>query len=165
MPLKRSRLLLLNGPNLNLLGTREPEIYGHATLADIESDLAALAARDGHRLECFQSNAEHALVDRIHQAARDGVDCAIINPGAYTHTSVAIRDAFLATGLPFIEIHLSNIHRREPFPPSLLSVRRRGGGDRGTGRDRVSPCVPGGALATGERLLRRREWTSARYGS
>ena len=80
MPLKTSRLLLLNGPNLNLLGTREPEIYGRATLADIESDLAALAARDGHRLECFQSNAEHALVDRIHQAAGDGVDCAIINP-------------------------------------------------------------------------------------
>ena len=110
-----AKLLLLNGPNLNLLGTREPEVYGHATLADIESDVAALAAADGHRLECFQSNAEHALVDRIHQAAGEGVGCAIINPGAYTHTSVAIRDAFLATGLPFIEIHLSNIHRREPF--------------------------------------------------
>ena len=110
-----AELLLLNGPNLNLLGTREPEIYGHTTLADIESNLTALAARDGHRLACFQSNAEHGLVDRIHQATRDGVDCAIINPGAYTHTSVAIRDAFLATAVPFIEIHLSNIHRREPF--------------------------------------------------
>lgn len=109
------KLLLMNGPNLNLLGTREPEVYGHTTLADIESDLAALAKRDGHLLECFQSNAEHALVERIHQAGRDGIDWAIINPGAYTHTSVAIRDAFLATGLPFIEIHLSNIHRREPF--------------------------------------------------
>ena len=110
-----AELLLLNGPNLNLLGTREPEIYGHTTLADIESDLTALAAGDGHRMACFQSNAEHGLVDRIHQAARDGVDCAVINPGAYTHTSVAIRDAFLATAVPFIEIHLSNIHRREPF--------------------------------------------------
>ena len=110
-----ANLLLLNGPNLNLLGTREPEIYGHATLADIESGLTALAERDGHRLDCFQSNAEHALVDRIHQAAGDGVDCTIINPGALTHTSVAIRDAFLATAVPFIEIHLSNIHRREPF--------------------------------------------------
>ena len=110
-----AELLLLNGPNLNLLGTREPEIYGRTTLADIESDLTALAAGDGHRLTCFQSNAEHGLVDRVHQAARDGVDCAIINPGAYTHTSVAIRDAFLATAVPFIEVHLSNIHRREPF--------------------------------------------------
>ena len=110
-----ANLLLLNGPNLNLLGTREPEIYGHATLADIESELSALADRDGHRLDCFQSNAEHALVDRIHQATGDGVDCAIINPGALTHTSVAIRDAFLATAIPFIEVHLSNIHRREPF--------------------------------------------------
>ena len=110
-----ANLLLLNGPNLNLLGTREPEIYGHATLVDIESELTALAERDGHRLDCFQSNAEHALVDRIHQAAGDGVDCTIINPGALTHTSVAIRDAFLATAVPFIEIHLSNIHRREPF--------------------------------------------------
>ena len=110
-----ARLLLLNGPNLNLLGTREPEVYGHTTLADIESDLTALAEGDGHWIECFQSNAEHHLIDRIHQASREGVDCAIINPGAFTHTSVAIRDAFLATGIPFIEIHLSNIHRREPF--------------------------------------------------
>ena len=110
-----AKLLLLNGPNLNLLGTREPHVYGHTTLADIESDLAELARSDGHHLECFQSNAEHALIDRIHQAATDGVDCAIINPGAYTHTSVAIRDAFLATALPFIEIHLTNIHTREQF--------------------------------------------------
>ena len=110
-----ANLLLLNGPNLNLLGTREPEIYGHATLAGIESELGALAAADGHALGCFQSNAEHALVERIHQASDEGVDCVIINPGALTHTSVALRDAFLGTGLPFIEIHLSNIHRREPF--------------------------------------------------
>ena len=110
-----ANLLLLNGPNLNLLGTREPGVYGRTTLADVESDLSALAEGDGHGIECFQSNAEHALVDRIHQAARESVDCVIINPGAFTHTSVAIRDAFLATGIPFIEIHLSNIHRREPF--------------------------------------------------
>ena len=110
-----ANLLLLNGPNLNLLGTREPEIYGHTTLADIEAELTALAEQDGHRLDCLQSNAEHHLVDRIHQASREGVACVIINPGAFTHTSVAIRDAFLATALPFIEIHLSNIHRREPF--------------------------------------------------
>ena len=108
-------LLLLNGPNLNLLGTREPEVYGHTTLANIESELAALAKRDGHRIECFQSNAEHELVERIHQARREGIDCAIINPGAFTHTSVAIRDAFLATDLPFIEIHISNLHQREGF--------------------------------------------------
>ena len=110
-----ANLLLLNGPNLNLLGTREPEVYGHTTLADVESDLSGLAGRDGHRLECFQSNAEHGLVERIHQASREGVDCIVINPGAFTHTSVAIRDALLATAIPFIEIHLSNIHRREPF--------------------------------------------------
>lgn len=108
-------LLLLNGPNLNLLGTREPEVYGHTTLADIESEITALASRDGHRIDCFQSNAEHELVERIHQAPRAGIDCAIINPGAFTHTSVAIRDAFLATDLPFIEIHVSNIHQRERF--------------------------------------------------
>ena len=110
-----ANLLLLNGPNLNLLGTREPEVYGHATLADVESELMALAAGDGHRIVCFQSNAEHSLVERVHQASRDGVDCAIINPGALTHTSVSLRDAFLATGIPFIEIHISNIHQREPF--------------------------------------------------
>ena len=110
-----ANLLLLNGPNLNLLGTREPEVYGHTTLADVVSDLSTLADQDGHRLDCFQSNAEHGLVERIHQASREGVDCIVINPGAFTHTSVAIRDAFLATAIPFIEIHLSNIHRREPF--------------------------------------------------
>ena len=110
-----ANLLLLNGPNLNLLGTREPEIYGHTTLADIESDLLVLAEQDGHGLKCFQSNAEHGLVERIHQASKEGVDRIIINPGALTHTSVALRDALLATAIPFIEIHLSNIHRREPF--------------------------------------------------
>jgi len=109
-----ARILVLHGPNLNLLGSREPEIYGHATLADIDADLVERAAAHGHALESFQSNAEHALVDRI-QAARGAIDVILINPAAFTHTSVAIRDALAATGIPFFEVHLSNPHRREPF--------------------------------------------------
>ncbi len=109
-----ARLLVLHGPNLNLLGTREPEIYGHATLAAIDADLAERAAAAGHALDSFQSNAEHALVDRI-QAARGQVDFILINPAAFTHTSVAIRDALAAVAIPFIEVHLSNPHTREPF--------------------------------------------------
>jgi 3-dehydroquinate dehydratase II len=109
-----ARLLVLHGPNLNLLGTREPEIYGHATLAAINADLAERAAAAGHALDSFQSNAEHALVDRI-QAARGHVDFILINPAAFTHTSVAIRDALAAVAIPFIEVHLSNPHAREPF--------------------------------------------------
>ena len=109
-----ARFLVLHGPNLNLLGTREPEIYGHATLADIDADLAERASAAGHTLSAFQSNAEHALVDRI-QAARGEVDFILINPAAFTHTSVAVRDALAAVGIPFIEVHLSNPHAREPF--------------------------------------------------
>ncbi|MFD0725196.1 type II 3-dehydroquinate dehydratase [Lysobacter brunescens] len=109
-----ARLLVLHGPNLNLLGTREPGIYGHATLADIDADLAERAAAAGHQLASFQSNAEHALVDRI-QAAKGQVDFILINPAAFTHTSVAIRDALAAVAIPFIEVHLSNPHTREPF--------------------------------------------------
>lgn len=109
-----ARLLVLHGPNLNLLGTREPEIYGRATLADIDADLAERAAAAGHQLESFQSNAEHALVDRI-QAAKGQADFILINPAAFTHTSVAIRDALAAVAIPFIEVHLSNPHTREPF--------------------------------------------------
>ncbi len=109
-----ARLLVLHGPNLNLLGTREPEIYGHATLAAIDADLAERAIAAGHALDSFQSNAEHALVDRI-QAARGQVDFILINPAAFTHTSVAIRDALAAVAIPFIEVHLSNPHTREPF--------------------------------------------------
>lgn len=110
-----ARLLVLNGPNLNLLGTREPGIYGHATLAEIEADLVERAhAHGGHVLETFQSNAEHALVEKI-QSARGRIDFILINPAAFTHTSVAIRDALAAVGIPFIEVHLSNPHRREPF--------------------------------------------------
>ena len=108
-------LLVLNGPNLNLLGTREPGIYGSDTLADIEARLRAQAEAAGHRLNFFQSNAEHELIGQIHRARADGVAFIVFNPAAYTHTSVALRDALLATGIPFIEVHLSNVHAREPF--------------------------------------------------
>ncbi|TAN46645.1 MAG: type II 3-dehydroquinate dehydratase [Methylococcaceae bacterium] len=108
-------VLVINGPNLNMLGVREPTVYGNQTLADIEQKLARLGAELGCQTAFFQSNAEHALIERIHQAYHDGVDFILINPGAYTHTSIAIRDAFLATRVPFIELHLSNVHAREPF--------------------------------------------------
>jgi 3-dehydroquinate dehydratase-2 len=111
----RRLVLILNGPNLNLLGTREPAIYGQDNLQDIERRLRAIADGSDVGLEFFQSNDEGALVDRIQQAGRDGVDFIVINPAAYTHTSVAIRDALAAVGIPFIEVHLSNIHAREPF--------------------------------------------------
>ena len=109
-----ARILLINGPNLNLLGTREPEVYGRTTLADIEADLTARAQAAGHTLTCVQSNAEHVLVDRV-QASRGQVDFILINPAAFTHTSVALRDALAAVAIPFIEIHISNPHAREPF--------------------------------------------------
>ena len=107
--------LLLNGPNLNLLGMREPEVYGATRLDDIEANCIDLAQELGHSLDCFQSNAEHELVDRVQQAARDRVDFILLNPGAFTHTSVALRDAVLAVAIPFIEIHLSNTFAREEF--------------------------------------------------
>jgi len=110
-----SRFLLLNGPNLNLLGTREPDVYGATTLQDIEQELQQEAKSAGHDLEYFQSNAEFALIERIHQAQKESIDFIIINPAAYTHTSVAIRDALLGVNIPFIEVHLSNVHAREPF--------------------------------------------------
>ena len=113
-----ARLLLINGPNLNLLGTREPGVYGHASLADVETRLAALAKDMGHELDCFQSNAEHEIVDRVQSAATGSVDFIILNPGTFTHTSIAIRDAFLAVNIPFIEIHLSNVFAREDFRQS-----------------------------------------------
>jgi 3-dehydroquinate dehydratase II len=109
-----ARILLVNGPNLNLLGTREPEIYGADTLGDIESRAAAVARECGHELTAFQSNAEHELIERIHQAGRES-DFLILNPGAFTHTSVALRDAIAAVRLPFVEVHLSNVHAREAF--------------------------------------------------
>ena len=110
-----ARVLLLNGPNLNLLGTREPAVYGTDTLESIEQRAAAVARETGHELIVFQSNAEHELIERIHRARTEGVAFLIVNPGAFTHTSVALRDAILATGLPFIEVHLSNPHAREAF--------------------------------------------------
>jgi 3-dehydroquinate dehydratase-2 len=108
-------LLLLHGPNLNLLGSREPEVYGHTTLADIDADLTGRAQAAGHVLEAFQSNAEHVLVERVQAARLDGTAFILINPAAFTHTSVALRDALAAVAIPFIEIHLSNPHAREPF--------------------------------------------------
>lgn len=110
-----AKILVLHGPNLNLLGTREPEIYGTTTLAQIDAALAKAAKAAGHKLSCLQSNAEHVLIDRIHAAREEKVDIILINPGAFTHTSVALRDAFLAVKIPFIEVHLSNVLAREPF--------------------------------------------------
>jgi len=110
-----SNLLLLNGPNLNLLGTREPETYGASTLADVEQAALAQAKAAGAQLACFQSNHEGALIDRIHAARTEGVDFIVINPGGYTHTSVALRDALAGVAIPFIEVHISNIYRREEF--------------------------------------------------
>jgi 3-dehydroquinate dehydratase II len=110
-----SAILIVNGPNLNLLGTREPGYYGHDTLGDIQVRLTRRAESAGHTLNFIQSNAEHLLIDAIHGAGRDGVAFIIINPAAFTHTSVALRDALLGVAIPFIEVHLSNVHAREPF--------------------------------------------------
>lgn len=108
-------ILVLNGPNLNLLGSREPGVYGHTSLSDIETTLKQQATDANAQLACFQSNAEFELIERIHQAGQDKVDFIIINPAAFTHTSVAIRDAILGVNIPFIEVHISNVHAREAF--------------------------------------------------
>lgn len=110
-----AKVLLLNGPNLNLLGAREPERYGEATLEVIRASLAQRVQSLGHTLEALQSNAEHELIERIHAAARDDTAFIIFNPGAFTHTSIALRDALLAAAVPFIEVHITNIYAREPF--------------------------------------------------
>lgn len=112
---ENASILLLNGPNLNLLGRREPSVYGSATLADIEAALQTQAAELGVSLTTLQSNAEHELVERIHAAASDGTDAIVINAGAFTHTSVALRDALIGVGLPFYEVHISNVYAREAF--------------------------------------------------
>lgn len=109
------RLLVLHGPNLNLLGTREPEVYGRVTLSEIDQALLAHAKEAGVELATFQSNHEGLLVDRVQAARAEAVEFVLINPAAYTHTSVALRDALAGVGIPFVEIHLSNVHRREPF--------------------------------------------------
>ena len=110
-----ARLLVLNGPNLNLLGSREPDIYGTDTLADINARLEKQARASGHQLECLQSNAEHELVEAVQRAGAEGVKFIVLNPGAFTHSSIALRDALLGVAIPFIEIHLSNVHAREEF--------------------------------------------------
>lgn len=110
-----AQLLVLHGPNLNLLGTREPEVYGRATLEEIDADLRARTEAAGHRYASLQSNAEHVLVDRVQAARADGTAFILINPAAFTHTSVALRDALAAVAIPYIEVHLSNPHAREPF--------------------------------------------------
>ena len=112
---EKARLLVLHGPNLNLLGTREPDQYGRVTLAEINRSLARRAEAAGVELEAFQSNHEGALIERIHVAGQQGVRYIVINPAGYTHTSVALRDALAGTAIPFVEVHLSNIHAREPF--------------------------------------------------
>ena len=108
-------ILVLHGPNLNLLGAREPNVYGHTTLDSINQRLTAQAMHAGFQLDSFQSNAEHLLIERIHQAMHDGTRFIVINPAAFTHTSVALRDALLGAAVPFIEVHLSNVYQREPF--------------------------------------------------
>ena len=108
-------ILVLHGPNLNLLGTREPEIYGAATLESINQNLSSIAVDAGHHLQALQSNAEYELINRIHDAQREGVNFILFNPAAFTHTSIALRDALLATAIPFIECHLSNVYQRESF--------------------------------------------------
>jgi len=121
------KLLLLNGPNLNLLGTREPAVYGSTTLADIEQAAQDQAAAAGGSIACFQSNHEGALIDRIHAAKTEGVDAIVINPGGLTHTSVALRDALAGVEIPFVEVHISNIHKREEFRQhSFLSAIAQG---------------------------------------
>lgn len=108
-------ILVLNGPNLNLLGSREPEVYGRTTLAEIEAELRRLAETAGSTLDCFQTNAEHALIERIHAAREQNIAFILINAGAFTHTSIALRDALSAVAIPFVEVHLSNVHAREEF--------------------------------------------------
>jgi len=112
---RTARILVLHGPNLNLLGSREPDIYGHTTLADIHTMMEARARANGVQIESFQSNSEGGLIDRVQAAGAEGIEFIIINPGGYTHTSVALRDAFAAVRIPFIEVHLSNLHAREAF--------------------------------------------------
>lgn len=113
-------VLVLNGPNLNLLGSREPDVYGHETLEGINLQLSDMAVASGHHVQFLQSNAEYELIERVHDAGREGVNFIIINPAAFTHTSIALRDALAGVNIPFIEIHLSNVHAREEFRKNSL---------------------------------------------
>lgn len=130
-----AKILLLNGPNLNLLGEREPGVYGHVTLAEIEQRARVLAAANGHDLAALQSNSELVWIERLHAARTDETAFIVVNPGAFTHQSVAIRDALTATGLPFVEVHLSNVHAREPFRHRSLFSDRAVGVIAGLGPD------------------------------
>lgn len=130
-----AKILLLNGPNLNLLGEREPGVYGHVTLAAIEQAARAQVTAGGHELDALQSNSELAWIERLHRARTDGTAFIVVNPGAFTHQSVAIRDALAATDLPFIEVHLSNVHAREPFRHRSLFSDRAVGVIAGFGPD------------------------------
>ncbi|SDB87624.1 type II 3-dehydroquinate dehydratase [Acinetobacter boissieri] len=122
-----SHILVIHGPNLNLLGQREPEVYGHLTLDDINQNLTQHAAQQSCQLSHFQSNAEFEIINQIHQAVQNNIQFIIINPAAFTHTSIAIRDALLGVNIPFIEVHLSNVHAREPFRHhSYLSDKAKG---------------------------------------
>lgn len=147
------QILVLNGPNLNLLGTREPAVYGKQTLADIERALMAQGEAAGAKVVCFQSNHEGALVDRVHAARSEGVDFIVINAGAYTHTSIAIRDALAGVAIPFCEVHLSNIHAREPFRHRSLLADLAVGSIVGFGADGYRLALDH-ALGRGARPLR-----------
>ena len=133
--LRRARVLVLHGPNLNLLGRREPEIYGSATLADIHASMEGRARAQGVQIESFQSNSEGELIDRVQSAATEGIEFIIINPGAYSHTSVAILDALNAYDGPVLEVHISNIHKREPFRHHSFVSSRADGVIAGFGTD------------------------------
>ena len=133
-----STILVLHGPNLNMLGLREPGIYGAATLASIDQQLTQMCLDAGHHIQTLQSNAEYELIDRIHDARKEGVDFILFNPAAFTHTSVALRDALLAVKIPFIEVHLSNVHKRETFRHHSYFSDIAEGGIGGFGADSYS---------------------------
>ncbi len=130
-----AKILLLNGPNLNLLGQREPQLYGATTLAEVQAHAQALANAAGHTVEHLQSNSELALIERLHAARTDQTAFIVINPGAFTHQSVALRDAIIAADIPFIEVHVSNVHAREPFRHRSLFSDRAAGVIVGFGTD------------------------------
>jgi 3-dehydroquinate dehydratase-2 len=152
--MRHGRLLIMNGPNLNMLGTREPGLYGADTLADVERIAGARAEELGYKADFFQSNWEGALIDRLHEA-RGSTDGVVLNPAAFTHTSVALRDALLAAELPVVEVHVSNVHKREEFPAPFLRLRHRRSRDRRCGHPGV--CVRDRMPRPGTPAPRRKE--------